>query len=207
MKPSFTPCFSRKASLCLLLSSIRYPISTSWKVVSMAAVFCASFNLVATRWRMRDILTRFSVRLSVPLGFGGAAVGAGFAAGGDGGGTGFSATGGAVAASGSGAEVGAETGGGVSSSRTEPPPSLGLPSVSILKRSCPTSTTSSISPRISVITPSSGARTSTLTLSVSSTITTSSALTNSGGFIGISTIVPSVILSPIVGTSIVLIGI
>mmetsp|Transcript_19577 Transcript_19577/g.29108 ORF Transcript_19577/g.29108 Transcript_19577/m.29108 type:complete len:207 (+) Transcript_19577:681-1301(+) len=206
MKPSFTPCFSRKASLCLPLSSIKYPISTSWKVVSMAAVFCASFNLVATRWRMRDILTRFSVRSSVPLGFGGA-VGAGFAAGGGGGGTGFSTTGGAVTASGSAAGVGAEAGGAVSSSRTEPPPSLGLPSVSILNRSCPTSTTSSISPRISVMTPSSGARTSTLTLSVSSTITTSSALTNSGVFIGISTIVPSVILSPIVGTSIVLIGI
>ncbi len=60
MKPSFTPCFFWNRSfrsLRIAMTSVR---STSLKVVSMAAVFCASFSRRAMVWRSRVIFTRFS---------------------------------------------------------------------------------------------------------------------------------------------------
>ena len=44
MKPSFTPCFFSNTSLYCARSRHDAPMSTSLKVVSMAAVFCASFR-------------------------------------------------------------------------------------------------------------------------------------------------------------------
>ena len=60
MKPSFTPCFFSKTSLYWLRSAMMAVMSTSLKVVSMAAVFCASFRRRAMVWRRRDIRTRSS---------------------------------------------------------------------------------------------------------------------------------------------------
>ena len=60
MKPSFTPCFFSNNSLYWLRSAITLVMSTSLKVVSMAAVFCASFRRRAMVWRSRVIFTRSS---------------------------------------------------------------------------------------------------------------------------------------------------
>ena len=60
MKPSFTPCFFSNRSLYWLRSAITALMSTSLKVVSMAAVFCASFSRRAMVWRSRVIFTRSS---------------------------------------------------------------------------------------------------------------------------------------------------
>ena len=53
--------------LCLLtepsLQARALSPRTSWKVVSIAVVFCASFRRVAMRWRMRVIFSRRSPRL------------------------------------------------------------------------------------------------------------------------------------------------
>jgi hypothetical protein len=49
MKPSFTPCFFSNPSLYFLRRSMTAVMSTSLKVVSMAAVFCASFRRLAMR--------------------------------------------------------------------------------------------------------------------------------------------------------------
>ncbi len=63
MKPSFTPCFFSNISLYLERRSITAFMSTSLKVVSMAAVCWASLRRRAIVWRRRVILTRSS-RLS-----------------------------------------------------------------------------------------------------------------------------------------------
>jgi hypothetical protein len=60
MKPSFTPCFFSKTSLYWLRRSMTPDMSTSLKVVSMAAVFWASFSRRAMVWRRRVIFTRSS---------------------------------------------------------------------------------------------------------------------------------------------------
>ena len=44
MKPSLTPCVFSKASLYFSRSSKMPDMSHSWKVVSMAAVFCESLS-------------------------------------------------------------------------------------------------------------------------------------------------------------------
>ena len=60
MKPSFTPCFFSNTSLYWLRRSITALMSTSLNVVSMAAVFCASFRRRAMVWRSFVIFTRSS---------------------------------------------------------------------------------------------------------------------------------------------------
>src|SRR6202008_36256 len=60
MKPSFTPCFFSNPSLYCARSAITWVMSTSLKVVSIAAVFCTSFSRRAMVWRRRVILTRSS---------------------------------------------------------------------------------------------------------------------------------------------------
>src|SRR6185295_13612755 len=60
MKPSFTPCFLSNSSLYWLRRCITAPMSTSLKVVSMAAVLCASLSRRAMVWRNRVIFTRSS---------------------------------------------------------------------------------------------------------------------------------------------------
>mmetsp|Transcript_5901 Transcript_5901/g.7445 ORF Transcript_5901/g.7445 Transcript_5901/m.7445 type:complete len:320 (-) Transcript_5901:361-1320(-) len=184
MKPSFTPCFFAKSSLYLDRRDMREDISTSWKVVRRAAVFCADLRRSATRFRRVDIFVRRSVRFPVI----GSTVhevvgGAGVAGGGGGVGAAGAAAGGAAAAAGgaSGAAAASGTaaasGSGAVSAAGAAPPSGASASVSIRNKLLPTSTTSSISPKISTIFPGSVARTSTETLSVSSTTTTSSVLT------------------------------
>src|ERR1700733_13242047 len=79
MKPSRAPlCFFSKASRYSLRSAITADMSTSLKVVSIAAVFCASFSLAAMVRRSRVMRTRCSRGSSVR---GPRAVGAGVAAG------------------------------------------------------------------------------------------------------------------------------
>ncbi len=61
MKPSRVPlCFFSNASRYSVRSAIAADMSTSLKVVSMAAVFCASFSRLAMVRRSRVILTRSS---------------------------------------------------------------------------------------------------------------------------------------------------
>src|ERR1700689_2328667 len=60
MKPSFTPCFFSNKSLYWLRSAMTWPMSTSLKVVSIAAVFCASLSRRAMVCRSRVIFTRSS---------------------------------------------------------------------------------------------------------------------------------------------------
>ncbi len=60
MKPSFVPCFFSNRSLYSLRIAMTSPMSTSLKVVSMAAVVCASFRRRAMVWRRRVIFTRSS---------------------------------------------------------------------------------------------------------------------------------------------------
>ena len=66
MKPSFTPCFFSKTSLYCARSAITSLMSTSLKVVSMAAVFCASFRRRAMVWRSLVMRTRSSRAASWP---------------------------------------------------------------------------------------------------------------------------------------------
>ncbi len=60
MKPSFTPCFFSNRSRYWVRIAITWLMSTSLKVVSMAAVFCASLRRRAMVWRSRVIFTRSS---------------------------------------------------------------------------------------------------------------------------------------------------
>src|SRR5580704_5576074 len=60
MKPSFVPCFFSNRSRYCERSAMTWPMSTSLKVVSMAAVFCASLSRRAMVWRSRVIFTRSS---------------------------------------------------------------------------------------------------------------------------------------------------
>ena len=60
MKPSLAPCFFSNTSLYLARSAITPLMSTSLKVVSMAAVFCASFSRRAIVWRSFVMRTRSS---------------------------------------------------------------------------------------------------------------------------------------------------
>ncbi len=60
MKPSLTPCFFSNRSRYCVRSAMTWPMSTSLKVVSMAAVFCASFRRRAMVWRSRVMRTRSS---------------------------------------------------------------------------------------------------------------------------------------------------
>src|SRR6516164_4502001 len=60
MKPSFTPCFFSNRSRYCVRSAMMWPMSTSLKVVSIAAVFCAAFKRRAMVWRSRVMRTRSS---------------------------------------------------------------------------------------------------------------------------------------------------
>ena len=60
MKPSLTPCRFSNSSLYSLRIAITALMSTSLNVVSIAAVFCASFSRRAMVWRSRVMRTRSS---------------------------------------------------------------------------------------------------------------------------------------------------
>jgi hypothetical protein len=79
MKPSRAPCFFSKSSLSRSRSAMTPVMSTSLKVVSMAAVFCASFRRLAMVRRSRVMRTRSSrsARGRGPAGTAGLATGAG----------------------------------------------------------------------------------------------------------------------------------
>lgn len=109
MKPSLTPCFFSKPSLCLARSAISALMSTSLKVVSSAHVSCAPLSLSAIRCRIRDMGTRRSRSPAASAAAAGAAAGLGAAAAGLGGAA-AAAGGGGGAAAGLG---GAGGGGGV----------------------------------------------------------------------------------------------
>ena len=82
MKPRRTPlCFFSKASLYSERSAIAADMSTSLKVVSISAVFWASFRREAMVLRRRVILTRSSPSSSARGAFGAAGAAAGAAAG------------------------------------------------------------------------------------------------------------------------------
>src|SRR5918994_1436803 len=53
MKPSFEPCFFSNTSLYCVRIAMMWVMSTSLKVVSIAAVFCTSFSRRAMVWRSR----------------------------------------------------------------------------------------------------------------------------------------------------------
>mmetsp|Transcript_84776 Transcript_84776/g.182832 ORF Transcript_84776/g.182832 Transcript_84776/m.182832 type:complete len:327 (-) Transcript_84776:144-1124(-) len=189
MNPSFTPCFFSNSSLCILRISMRGPMSTSWKVVNMAAVFWASFSLCAMRCLMRVIFTRVSPRLFLagaaeePAGAGVATGLAGvFAAAFSAGAAVFSAVAGA-------AEV-------LLLVSVLPAPS------SSTKRGAPTSTSSPSAARSSTTVPEKGLWTSTVTLSVSILARMSSAFTTLPTSTVHSARTPWVIDSPIDGTGI-----
>src|SRR5688500_14402936 len=78
MKPSRAPCFFSKASFGRWRSAITLVLSTSLKVVSMAAVFCASLSRLAMGRRRRVVRTRSSrsARARGPAGAAGLAAGA-----------------------------------------------------------------------------------------------------------------------------------
>ena len=78
MKPSRAPCFFSKSSFSRSRSAITLVMSTSLKVVSMAAVFCASLRRLAMVRRSRVMRTRSSrsARERGPAGTAGLAAGA-----------------------------------------------------------------------------------------------------------------------------------
>ena len=78
MKPSRAPCFFSKSSFTRSRNAITLVMSTSLKVVSMAAVFCASLRRLAMVRRSRVIFTRSSrsARRRGPAGTTGFAAGA-----------------------------------------------------------------------------------------------------------------------------------
>mmetsp|Transcript_24555 Transcript_24555/g.48179 ORF Transcript_24555/g.48179 Transcript_24555/m.48179 type:complete len:237 (-) Transcript_24555:535-1245(-) len=190
MNPSLTPCFARKASLISDRRAIKSPISHSWNVVSIAAVFCAPFSLSAMRSLILLIGTLFSPRASVPDAAGAAAAGLGGAgAAGAGGGGAFSSLGASLF----GASFGVSAGGGGA------PPSGAAPGFSV-NRGAATSTVSPSAAACATTIPLSGEFTSTDTLSVSITATTSSFATKSPTCFFHTLMDPSVMESPIEGT-------
>ena len=243
MKPRRTPlCFFSKASRYWVRSAMIADMSTSLKVVSMAALFWASFRRRAMVRRRRVILTRSSPSPAMrggAAGRGGAAAGCAararnastsplvmrpslpepapravgarfcssisFAA------DGIGARTGAGGASGPGAGAGAAAGratgpSGRGGGRTPAvglaagPAIVGVTPASIIPSRAPTSTSLPSSALIEVSTPAVGAVTSTVTLSVSSSTTGSSAATASPGCFIQRAIVAVVTLSPKVGT-------
>src|ERR1700712_3314786 len=60
MKPSLAPCFFSNTSLYWARIAMMWLMSTSLKVVSIAAVFCTSLRRRAMVWRSRVIFTRSS---------------------------------------------------------------------------------------------------------------------------------------------------
>mmetsp|Transcript_41743 Transcript_41743/g.108106 ORF Transcript_41743/g.108106 Transcript_41743/m.108106 type:complete len:254 (+) Transcript_41743:769-1530(+) len=164
-----------------------FDMSTSWKVVSIAAVFCDSLSVRAMVFLMRVIFTRRSSRdgpaatALVSVAAAGAGVGA------------LAGAAGSGAAAGLGASAFGAALGGAS------PPGLNL------AKGWPTCTVSSGCARISMSVPFSLALTSTLTLSVSMTAMTSPSAQKSPAFFCHSCNVPSVMLSaPNSGVAIVL---
>mmetsp|Transcript_74768 Transcript_74768/g.230991 ORF Transcript_74768/g.230991 Transcript_74768/m.230991 type:complete len:279 (+) Transcript_74768:558-1394(+) len=152
IKPKRTPCVCSNVSLYSLRNAMTWDMSTSWNVVSMAVVFCASFSLLAMLCRIRVILTRLS-----PLeATGASAAGLGVVAAGFGAGLDGAAAAGAAAA-------GAGLGGAAAALGGASPPGFST------ARAWPTSTVESGSAKISTSVPFSSAFTSTLTLSVSMT--------------------------------------
>lgn len=151
-------------------------MSISLKVVSMAQVFCASFKRAAIFKRIRLILTFVSVRVPVmgggppPAGGAGAGFGAAAAGAGAGAGAGFGAAG--AGAAGAGAGAGAAAAGAAAALAGAAP---GF----ILKTSWPDLTVSPLFTRIAVTTPAKGACTGIVVLSVSISMTASSAANES----------------------------
>src|SRR3954464_10667752 len=60
INPSLLPCFFSNTSLYCARIAMMWLMSTSLKVVSIAAVFCTSFRRRAMVWRSRVIFTRSS---------------------------------------------------------------------------------------------------------------------------------------------------
>merc|ERR1719233_330230 len=163
-------------------------ISNSLKVVSMALVFCASFNLLAIFSLMRFILTLCSdlvPAISVVGSAGGIlttgavpAAGRGGIGGGGGGVAGIGSAAAAGGGGGGGAAAAAATGSGAAAAGfgaagAPPAPSFSLRSLA------PGATVDPSSTRSSSITPAAGDGTGTLVLSVSISHKTSSSVTES----------------------------
>mmetsp|Transcript_5981 Transcript_5981/g.12105 ORF Transcript_5981/g.12105 Transcript_5981/m.12105 type:complete len:251 (-) Transcript_5981:101-853(-) len=197
MKPSLTSCFFRNASLYRLRSSMIPVMSISLYVVRIAAVFWESLRRSAMRRRMRLMGTRRSMRSDPPEADGGSSLAGGGGVGleeegGGGGGGDEEAAGGAFSSAAAGA--------GFESAELEDAPPVAP--LLYLTRSAPTSTVSPSWEHSSVITPPSGARISTVTLSVSTSHRISSISTWSPTFLCQATIVPSEMESPMAGTGI-----
>mmetsp|Transcript_45841 Transcript_45841/g.74795 ORF Transcript_45841/g.74795 Transcript_45841/m.74795 type:complete len:200 (+) Transcript_45841:918-1517(+) len=166
IKPNLTLCFFWKSSLYFSRSSIKFVISISLKVVSMAAVFCASFSRSAIRLLIRDIGTRFS-RLESTGRTAAAAAEASEEASGD-----LAIVKGAACVFSWG--TGMARGASATTSASEAAGLLtGAAAVSeggpllMVASGVPTTTVAPDSARVDVMTPLSGALTSTVTLSVS----------------------------------------
>merc|ERR1719318_2299283 len=149
-------------------------MSNSLKVVSMALVFWASFNLLAILRRMRFIFTRCSdlvPAISVVGSAGGSlTTGAAPAMGRGGMGAGGGRRGGGATAAGEGAAAAAA---GLGAAGAPPAPTFSLRSLA------PGATVEPSSTRSSSITPAAGEGTGTLVLSVSISQITSSSVTES----------------------------
>ena len=150
MRPRRTPCFCSNASPCAARSAVTAVMSTSLKVVSIAAVSCASFSRSPARRRRRLMGTRSSRLCAAADGAdsGCTAAGTGAAAGVTRVGTG--AAGGAASASASGDDSGSGPGVGVaadaarattaaSTSLFSRRPPLPVPSISVGSRPCSSS--------------------------------------------------------------------
>mmetsp|Transcript_8933 Transcript_8933/g.18557 ORF Transcript_8933/g.18557 Transcript_8933/m.18557 type:complete len:200 (+) Transcript_8933:324-923(+) len=105
-----------------------------------------------------------------------------------------------AAAAGTGAAATVSVGAAAAGSAAAVPSTVASASVSISYKSAPTSTSSSMAPNCWVMTPAFEALISTVTLSVSISATTSSSSTRCPTCANHSTIVPSVMESPMVGT-------
>lgn len=140
-------------------------MSISLKVVSMAAVFCASFSLSAVRSRMRDIFTRVTPGGSTLC----AAVPVAAATAGGVGGSSVGAAGVGAFAGAAGAGAAAAAGAGAAAAAAAAGAAAGVPSppATILKMGPPTWTVSPSAANSSVMVPATGAGTLTTVLSVS----------------------------------------
>mmetsp|Transcript_68453 Transcript_68453/g.107877 ORF Transcript_68453/g.107877 Transcript_68453/m.107877 type:complete len:283 (+) Transcript_68453:723-1571(+) len=183
-------------------------MSTSWKVVRSAALFCASFKRVATILRTRDIGTLRSPRpvavtFVVPAAVGVSTTGAGAMDGGSAAGSfparmaaarrrpALNPTTGLLKSISGVLEVADADGAGVGVDAAAGAP-VGASPTSTFINVAPTSTVSSTFATISLTIPDSRAFTSTVTLSVSIVHMTSPFVTPSPTFLAISMMVPSV---------------
>ena len=202
MKPSFTPCFLMNSSCTCLRRSITALMSTSLKVVRIAAVCWALTRCVAILRRSIDILRRVvrpSVTGSVETRSAAAAGGvkSGFAAAGAataGAATGAEAGG---AGTGTGAAAGVDAGGGAEPA--EAGTAGDVTPVSMVAMTAPMETSSPSGVRI-LKRPDAGASSSLETLSVSSVTSTSPWVTCSPSFLRHLATFAEVMDSPAAGT-------